>query len=296
LGEHVKQAGSLVNPERLRFDFTHFAQMTAEELSRTEEIVNGFIMENTTVHSQEMLVEEAMESGATALFGEKYGDRVRVVKVGEVSSELCGGTHVRAAGDIGFFKIVTETGIAAGVRRIEALTGSGALHYTQRLEEERKRIAALLKAEGGDPVEKVEKLISRQKELQREIETLQARLNASASADLLSGVKEVAGVKILAIKVAKADPKGLRELADTLKDRVGSGIIVLGCENAGKANLLVAVTRDLTGRFRAGEIIGKLAPIIGGSGGGKPDLAQAGGGLVEKLDEALGKVHELIVE
>jgi alanyl-tRNA synthetase len=296
LGEHVKQAGSLVTFERLRFDFTHFAQMTTGELSRTEEIVNGFIMDNATVHSQEMHVKEAMESGATALFGEKYGDRVRVVKVGEVSSELCGGTHVRAAGDIGFFKIITETGIAAGVRRIEALTGEGALHYTQLLEEERKRISVLVKAEGGDPVEKVEKLISRQKELQREIDTLQARLNASASVDLLSGVRDVAGVKVLSIKVDKGNPKGLRELADSLKDRVGSGIIILGCENAGKANLLVAVTRDLTGRFSAGEIIGKLAPVIGGSGGGKPDLAQAGGSLVEKLDEALGSVYMLIAE
>jgi alanyl-tRNA synthetase len=296
LGEHVKQAGSLVTLERLRFDFTHFAQMTAAELSRTEEIVNDFIMDNATVRSQEMHVKEAMESGATALFGEKYSERVRVVKVGEVSSELCGGTHVRAAGDIGFFKIVTETGIAAGVRRIEALTGKGALHYTQRLEEERKKIAAFVKAEGGDPVEKVERIIFRQKELQREIETLQAKLNASASADLLAGVKEISGVKVLAIKVDKVDPKGLRELADTLKGRIGSGIIILGCENAGKANLLVAVTRDLTGRFRAGDIIGKLAPVIGGSGGGRPDLAQAGGSLVEKLDEALGMVHALIVE
>jgi alanyl-tRNA synthetase len=296
LGEHVKQAGSLVNPERLRFDFTHFAQMTAEELYRVEEIVNGFVMENADVSSREMSVKDAMESGAIALFGEKYGDRVRVVEVGDVSSELCGGTHVRAAGDIGFFKIVSETGIAAGVRRIEALTGSEAVRFVRQMEEERKRIAALVKAEGSDPVEKVERLISRQRELQREIETLQARLNASASADLLAGVREIAGVKVLAIKVDKGDPKGLRELADTLKDRIGSGIIVLGCENAGKANLLVAVTRDLTARFRAGEIIGKLAPIIGGSGGGKPDLAQAGGGLVEKLDEALEKVHALLEE
>jgi len=294
LGEHVKQAGSLVTPERLRFDFTHFAHMTSEELYRTEEIVNGFIMDNADVRSQEMDAKDAMESGATALFGEKYGDRVRVVNVGEVSSELCGGTHVRAAGDIGFFKIITETGIAAGVRRIEAVTGSGALHYAQSLEEERKRIAALVKAEGGDPVEKVERLISRQKELLRDIEMLQARLNAKASTDLLAGVKEIAGVKVLAIKVDKGDPKGLRELSDTLKERIGSGIIVLGCEKAGKANLLVAVTKDLTARFHAGELIRTLAPIIGGSGGGKPDLAQAGGSLVEKLDEALEKVHELI--
>ena len=294
LGEHVKQAGSLVTPERLRFDFTHFAQMTSEELYRTEEIVNGFIMDNADVRSQEMDAKDAMESGATALFGEKYGDRVRVVNVGEVSSELCGGTHVRAAGDIGFFKIITETGIAAGVRRIEAMTGSGALHYTQSLEEERKRIAALVKAEGGDPVEKVERLIFRQKELLRDIDMLQAKLNAKASTDLLAGVKEIAGVRVLAIRVDKGDPKGLRELSDTLKERIGSGIIVLGCEKAGKANLLVAVTKDLAARFHAGELIRTLAPIIGGSGGGKPDLAQAGGSLVEKLDEALEKVHELI--
>jgi len=294
LGDHVKQAGSLVTPERLRFDFIHFSAMSDDEIRRVEESVNGYIMQNDDVHAQEMAVQEAMESGATALFGEKYGDRVRVVKVGLVSSELCGGTHVRAAGDIGFFKIVTEAGIAAGVRRIEALTGRGALHYTQRLEEERKRVAALVKAEGGDPVEKVERLISRQKELQREIETLQARLNASASGDLLAEIEEVAGVKLLATKVAKGDPKGLRELADTLKERLGSGIIVLGCENAGKANLLVAVTKDLTARFHAGNIIGKLAPVIGGSGGGKPDLAQAGGSMVDKLDEALKRVHDLI--
>ncbi len=296
LGDHVKQAGSLVTPERLRFDFTHFAPVTGEELKRAEEIVNGFIMDNAQVRSHEMEVKEAMESGAIALFGEKYGDRVRVVKVGDVSAELCGGTHVRAAGDIGFFKIVTETGIAAGVRRIEALTGQGALRYAQALEEERQRISALVKAEGGDPAEKVERLVARQKELQREIETLQARLNAAASADLLASAKEVAGVKVLAVKVATGDPKGLRELADTLKDRLGSGIIALGCENAGKANLLVAVTKDLSGRYRAGEIIAKLAPIIGGSGGGKPDLAQAGGNMVDKLDDALQQVYTLVGE
>jgi alanyl-tRNA synthetase len=296
LGEHVKQSGSLVAPERLRFDFTHFSQMTVDELRRVEEIVNGFIMENAQVRSQEMSVKDAMESGATALFGEKYGDRVRVVTVGEVSAELCGGTHVRAAGDIGFFKIVTETGIAAGVRRIEAFTGKGALHYVQKLEEDQKKIEKVVKAEGGDPVEKIERLLSRQKELQREIETLQARLNAVASTDLLARVREIAGVKVLAIKVEKGDPKGLRELADTLKDRLGSGVIVLACENEGKANLLVAVTKDHTARFRAGELIKKLAPIIGGSGGGKPDLAQAGGSLVGKLDEALECIYTLIEE
>ena len=294
LGDHIKQAGSLVTPDRLRFDFTHFLAMTSEEIRRVEELVNGHIMANDDVHSREMAVQEAMESGATALFGEKYGDRVRVVRVGGVSSELCGGTHVHAAGDIGFFKIVTETGIAAGVRRIEAQTGTGALAFVRQLEDERKKIASLVKAEGSDPVDKVEKLLSRQKELQREIETLQARLNASKSGDLLAGVREVAGVKVLAVKVETADPKGLRELSDTLKDRLGSGIIALGCENGGKATLLVAVTNDLTGRFKAGEIVKALAPIIGGSGGGKPDLAQAGGGLPDKLADALETIYTLI--
>ena len=295
LGEHIKQAGSLVAPDRLRFDFTHFSAMTAEELRRVEDLVNGFIMANDDVHAQEMAVQEAMESGATALFGEKYGDRVRVVRVGGISSELCGGTHVHAAGDIGFFKIIAETGIAAGVRRIEALTGTGALAYVRELEDGQKRVALLLKAEGSDPVEKVEKFLSRQKELQREIEMLQARLNSSKSADLLAGVREIAGVKVLAVKVEATGAKALRELSDTLKERLGSGIIALGCENAGKASLLVAVTADLTSRFKAGEMVKTLAPIIGGSGGGKPDLAQAGGSLPEKLGEALETIPKLLV-
>ncbi|HEY6872359.1 MAG TPA: alanine--tRNA ligase [Geobacteraceae bacterium] len=294
LGDHVKQSGSLVTPERLRFDFTHFSAMSPEEIRRVEELVNGYIMANDDVHAREMGVQEALESGATALFGEKYGDRVRVVRVGSVSSELCGGTHVHAAGEIGFFKIVSEAGIAAGVRRIEGQTGTGALSFVRQLEEERKRIVSLVKAEGSDPVEKLEKLLARQKEMQREIETLQARLNASKSGDLLAGAREVAGVKVLATKVETADPKGLRELADTLKVRLGSGIIALGCESGGKATLLVAVTHDLTGRYKAGDLVRALAPVIGGSGGGKPDLAQAGGALPDKLGEALEKIYTLI--
>ncbi len=294
LGDHVKQAGSLVAPERLRFDFTHFSPMTGEELRRVEEIVNAFVMENDDVHSHEMAVQEAMESGATALFGEKYGDRVRVVRIGGVSSELCGGTHVRASGDIGFFKIITETGIAAGVRRIEAQTGTGAMAHVRQLEDEQKKILLLVKAEGGNPVEKIERLLSRQKELQREIETLQARLNAAKSGDLLAGCREVNGVKVLAVKVDAADPKALRELADTVKEQLGSGILVLGSEIEGKAALLVAVSKELTQRYKAGEIIKKLAPIIGGSGGGKPELAQAGGNDPARLDEALELFYGLV--
>jgi len=294
LGDHVKQAGSLVDNERLRFDFTHFSAVTPEELQRVEDLVNIHIMDNSEVTAREMEIDQAMESGATALFDEKYGDTVRVVKVGEVSAELCGGTHVRASGDIGCFKIVSEAGIAAGVRRIEALTGMESLRHARRLEEDQKRIASLVKAEGGDTVEKVVRLINRQKELQREIETLQGRLNASKSADLLTGVRDIGGVKALAVRVEMDDPKGLRELSDTLKDRIGSGVIAIGTHKDGKASLLVAVTKDLTSRFKAGDIIKGLAPIIGGSGGGKPELAQAGGSMPEKLDEALEKLYEMV--
>ncbi len=294
LGDHVKQSGSLVNSERLRFDFTHFSALTEEEVTRVEDIVNAGIMENTDVRALEMDVKEAMGTGAMALFGEKYGDRVRVVKVGEVSSELCGGTHVNAAGDIGFFKIVSESGIAAGVRRIEALTGAGALEYVRRLEEEHRKIAALVKAEGGDNLDKVLRLVAQKNTLQKELEALQGKLNAAQSADLMAGVKEVGGTKVLAVKVRMDDPKGLRELSDTLKERIGSGVIVLGCEKEGRANLLVAVTKDLSSRYKAGEIVKALTPIIGGSGGGKPELAQAGGSRPDKLDEALEAVYGLV--
>ncbi len=292
LGDHVKQAGSLVSSERLRFDFTHFSAMTNEELRRVEEIVNTFIMQNDDVHAREMAIQEAMESGATALFGEKYGDRVRVVKIGGVSSELCGGTHVQAAGDIGFFKIITETGIAAGVRRIEAQTGTGAMAFVRRLEDEQRKIATLVKAEGGDPVEKIERLLARQKELQREIETLQARLNAAKSGDLLAGVREINGIKVLAVKVDAADPKALRDLADTLKEKLGPGVMLLGSDCDGKAALLVTVSKELTIRYKAGDIIKKLAPVIGGSGGGKPELAQAGGSDPARLNDALELFYE----
>ena len=294
LGDHVKQAGSLVAPDRLRFDFTHFLAMTADEINRVEDIVNQYIMDNDPVSAREMAVAEAMESGATALFGEKYGDQVRVVKVGEVSAELCGGTHVRAAGDIGFFKLISETGIAAGVRRIEALTGMGAVRHVRQIEEERRSISSLVKGEGNDNLDRVERLLARQKELQREIETLQGRLNASKSGDLLAGAREIGGVKVLAARVDAADPKGLRDLADTLKDRMGSGIIALGSEIDGKASLLVSVSKDLAGTWKAGDIVRKIAATVGGSGGGKPELAQAGGNRPEMLDAALQEVYGII--
>ncbi len=229
-----------------------------------------------------------------ALFDEKYGDEVRVVRVGDVSMELCGGTHVRAAGDIGLFKVVAETGIAAGVRRIEALTGAGALALVRQMEEEQRAVAALLKAEGGNPLERLERLLARQKELQREVESLQAKLNAVASGDLLAQVAEVQGVKLLAVKVAVEDVKALRDLSDMLKERIGEGVVVLGAAIGGKANLLVAVTKGLVATVKAGDIIKKLAPLIGGSGGGKPELAQAGGSQPERLEEALSAAARIL--
>jgi len=294
LGDHVKQAGSLVEPDRLRFDFTHFSSVTAEELSRVEDMVNNFIMTNAAVDSREMAVADAISSGATALFGEKYGDSVRVVRVGDVSMELCGGTHVGAAGDIGFFKIVSEGGIAAGVRRIEAVTGNGALGFVRQLEEEQRKLAALVKAEGGGMLEKVERLVARQKELQREVDALRGQLNAGKSADLLADVREIGGVKALAVQVAVDDVKKLRELADTLKDRLGSGILALGADIGGKATLLVAISSDLAGRFRAGDLVREMAPLVGGSGGGKPELAQAGGSRPDGIAAALEKFYSLI--
>ncbi|MFA7060345.1 MAG: alanine--tRNA ligase [Pedobacter sp.] len=287
LGEHVKQAGSLVSSDRLRFDYTHFSAMTDEEIRQVEDLVNGFIMDNDPVSTVQMKITEAIEAGATALFDEKYGDMVRVVRVGDVSMELCGGTHVSAAGDIGLFKIVSEAGIAAGVRRIEALTGAGALNFVQQLEDEQRAMAVLLKAEGGNPLERLERLLTRQKELQREIESLHGKLNVAASGDLLSQVIEVNGVKLLAVQVQVEDVKALRDLSDTLKDRIGEGVVVLGAAIADKANLLVAVTKGVNAKFKAVDIIKQLSPIIGGSGGGKPELAQAGGSRPEMLAEAL---------
>lgn len=294
LGDHIKQAGSLVEPDRLRFDFTHFTATTAEELQQVEDLVNGWIMQNAELVVCEMGMQEAVDSGATALFDEKYGDTVRVVRVGDVSAELCGGTHVRAAGDIGLFKILSEAGIAAGVRRIEGATGFNALRLVRRLEQERQTLADLLKADSSKLVDRVEKLVDRQRELQREIEALQGKLNAVQSGDLLAQMQEVNGTRLLAVEVQVADVKALRDLADQLRDKLESGVLVLGAELDGKANLLVAVTRDLTSRFKAGELVGKLAPIVGGRGGGKPELAQAGGAQPEKLAEALAAAAGLL--
>ena len=294
LGDHVNQAGSLVEPERLRFDFTHFAAMTSDEIRRVEQLVNRYTLANDQVEAREMELAEAMGSGATALFGEKYGDAVRVVRVGDISMELCGGTHVAAAGDIGLVKIVQETGIAAGVRRIEAVTGEAAVALVQAQEEALDRLASVVKSDRTQLEQRLLRLVERQKDLERELDLLQRRAQAGQADSLLERVRDIGGIKMLVTVVPPTDAKGLRELADRFRDRLGSGVIAIGCPCDGKANLLVAITKDLTGRLHAGDVVGAMAAEVGGRGGGRPDLAQAGGPHPEALEAAMAKAEALI--
>ena len=294
LGDHVHQAGSLVSHERLRFDFTHFAPVGKEELDRIEALVNVKIRENLKAETKIMSVEEALQTGAMALFGEKYGEQVRLVKVSDFSLELCGGTHTSRTGDIGLFKILNETGVAAGVRRIEALTGEGAYQFIKEEERELWDIASSLKSSPGELSSKVEQLLRRQKELEREVVSLQDRLSYQEISNLLPFVREVKGVRVLSAKMDGKDPKRMREFVDQLKVKIGSGIILLGSRSKDKASLIMGVTADLTSRFNAGDMIRKIALLIGGTGGGRPDFAQAGGADLEKLDEALKAIDDLI--
>jgi len=294
LGDHVHQAGSLVSPERLRFDFTHFAPMGKEELERVEALVNQKIRENLEAKTKIMDVEEALQTGAMALFGEKYGEKVRVVMVSDFSIELCGGTHSSRTGDIGLFKIVSESGVAAGVRRIEALTGEGAYRFIKEEERELWEIASSLKSVPGELSSKIERLLEKQRELERELSSFQDKLAYQELSNLLPFIKEVRGVKVLSAKVDGKDIKRMREFVDQLKGKIGSGIILLGGESQNKVSLIMGVTSDLTHRFNANELIKKIALRIGGTGGGRPDFAQAGGTDPQKLDEALQAIDELI--
>lgn len=296
LGEHVQQAGSLVTPERLRFDFIHFSALTAEELAQIEAQVNRRIRNNLRVTTQQMSTDEAIAAGATALFGEKYGNAVRVVRVGDFSMELCGGTHTCASGDIGLFKIVQETGIAAGVRRIEATTGAKALELISQQEQTLDQLAALVKTERPQLETRLRKLLERQKELEREVESLQGKLNADQAGDLLNQASDIAGIQLVCGRADNLDGKALRELADQVRERMKSGVLILGSAHGGKAGLLVAVTKDLTKRLQAGALIKQLAAMVGGGGGGRPDLAQAGGSKPELLSEALAAAPKLITE
>jgi alanyl-tRNA synthetase len=287
LGDHVQQSGSLVGPDRLRFDFTHFAPLTAAEISRIEDRVNEWIQQNHAVSVHEDSYDGAVASGVVALFGEKYGDVVRVVRMGDVSAELCGGTHAARTGDVGFFAVLSEGGVAAGVRRIEAATGLRAVAHFHRLQGRLRRVADLTKGTLEDAPERVQKLLDRNRELDRQITALQAQLASGKARDVLEQAREVAGVRVLATRVPAANPAALREFADGLRDRMGSGVLALGAESDGKALLLVAVTRDLADRLKAGDLIRPLAEGVGGRGGGRPDLAQAGGPDPARLDRAL---------
>jgi len=294
LGDHVKQSGSLVNPERLRFDYTHFSKIEEDELHRIESIANDIIRQNLPVKTDILPREEAMKTGAQAVFDEKYADEVRVVKMGDASMELCGGTHVLRTGDIGLLKVVHESAIAAGVRRIEAVTGREALKYVGSVEGELKKTAGLLKTNPLELSERVEKLLKHQRDLEKEIDALKGKLAAKDTVDLIDQVREIKGVRVLATLVDVADTKTMRDLGDKLKDKIKSGIILLGSKSADKAMLLCMVTKDLTDRYHAGNIIKEIAPIVGGSGGGRPDMAQAGGPKPENLKQALEKLRDMI--
>jgi alanyl-tRNA synthetase len=295
LGSHVAQKGSLVAPDRLRFDFSHFQPMTDDEKRRVEDLVNDEIRRNVDSQISVMGFDEARASGAVALFGEKYGDRVRVMRVGGKSVELCGGTHVKRAGDIGLFKITSEIGIAQGVRRIEAVTGAGAIDWLRKVEGELNHVAGAIKTSPFEAALRVEKLQEELKVARREVDELKRKMAMGGGGkDLLSNVREVAGIKVLSTRADVGDPKALREVADQLRDKLKSGVVVLGGVSDGKVALVAAVTADLVSRVQAGKIISHIAAIVGGRGGGKPDMAQAGGSDAGKLDEALDAVYKLI--
>jgi len=295
LGDHVKQCGSLVEPDRLRFDFAHFAAIDEDVLSQIEALVNEKIFQNTPVASDEMDTEDAMDAGATALFGEKYGDRVRVVTVGDYSKELCGGTHTDRTGDIGFFKIVGEGSVAAGVRRIEALTGTGALKRTQEAFQALRALADTLKAKPKEIAVRVDKVLAENKALEKEIAALKAKaLTESSVKGAVSDTKEINGIAVLVQEVSADTPGALRDLADQLKAKMRSGVIVLGSRAGKKVMLIAVVTEDLVGKCHAGKIIKEVAAKVGGGGGGRPDMAQAGGSQPENLPEALDAVYSII--
>jgi len=290
VGTNVQQKGSLVLPERLRFDFSHFEGVTPAQLQEVERLVNAQIRANHEVTTEVMDIETAKLAGAMALFGEKYDDDVRVVRMGDFSVELCGGTHVKRTGDIGFFKILSESGIAAGVRRIEAVTGDSALNYLHELSGKVQEIAGLVKADQNTMVAKVDQVLDRNRSLEKEVEKLKAEIASAANANLTDQIVEINGVKVLVANLIGADPKSLRSSLDELKNKLQSGIIVLGVPGNNKVNLIVGVTKDLIGKVKAGELVNHLALQVGGKGGGRPDMAQAGGSNPEALPEALASV------
>ena len=295
LGNHVEQAGSYQDGERTRFDFSHSAAMTPEELARVERLVNEKIAENLPVQTNIMTIEEAKKTGAMALFGEKYGETVRVVEMGDFSKELCGGTHVKATGMIGSFKILSESGVAAGVRRIEAVTGSNVTAYYQKLEEQLNMAAKTLKTSPSNLLERCEHLMAEMKALQSENESLKSKAAKDALGDVMDQVQEVGGVKLLASRVAGVDMNGLRELGDQMKEKLGEGVVVLISENEGKVNMIAMATDGAMAKgAHAGNLIKGIAALVGGGGGGRPNMAQAGGKNPAGIDAALAEAAKVL--
>jgi alanyl-tRNA synthetase len=294
LGAHVQQKGSLVNPERLRFDFSHTAPMTAEEIAEVERLVNEQIRVNNAVEANVMPIKEAMATGAMALFGEKYGEEVRVLRMGGFSTELCGGTHVGRTGDIGLFKIVSEGGVAAGVRRIEAVTGANALRWIAQQQGQLAAVADLVKGTRDTIEEKVRQLLERLRKTEKELEQIKGKMASSQGSDLAQQAIEINGLKVLAARLDGADSKALRDTVDQLKNKLGSAAVVLATVSDGKVSLVAGVTADFNGRVKAGELVNMVAQQVGGKGGGRPDMAQAGGTDPSKLDGALRSVAEWV--
>jgi alanyl-tRNA synthetase len=290
LGPHVQQKGSLVDAERTRFDFSHNEPMTEAQIRRVEAIVNAEILHNEPTVARIMKHDEAIKAGALAFFGDKYGEEVRVLDIGS-SRELCGGTHVKRTGDIGFFKVVSEGGIAAGVRRIEATTGEGALAFVQAQEEVLNDAAAALRAPPPELAQKISQILDNVRSLEKEIGRLKSKLASSQGDELVERAQDVRGVKILAAAVEGADARALRETLDKLKDKLGSAVVVLGAVSDSKVALIAGVTSDLTGKIKAGDLVNHVARQVGGKGGGRPDMAQAGGTEPSGLPAALESVR-----
>jgi alanyl-tRNA synthetase len=293
LGSHVQQKGSLVDADKTRFDFAHNAPMTSAEIAQIEAIVNAEILRNDATSAKVMALEAAQKTGAMMLFGEKYGDEVRVLEIGS-SKELCGGTHVGRTGDIGLFKIVSEGGVAAGVRRVEAVAGSVAFDYVQQMNRSMENAAAMLKAQPSELEIKLSQTLDHVKSLEKQLAQLKSKLAASAGDDLLGQAKEVNGTKVLAATLEGIDAKGLRETMDQLKSKLKSGVIVLAVAEGDKVQIAAGVTADLVARFKAGELVNHVAQQVGGKGGGRPDFAMAGGNDASNLTSALASVTEFV--
>jgi len=295
LGEHVHQAGSLVSPERLRFDFTHFAAISQAELEQVEQMVNEAILNNLPVETVLTTLDEARDLGAEALFDEKYGDRVRLVKMGDFSLELCGGTHVKSTAEMGIFKLLGESSVGSGLRRVEALTGEGTMHYYRSRDEQLTSMARILKTAPHELLHRAENLAHTLREAEKEAETLRARLARYEVQSVLDQAREVGGVKVLAARAEATDMDNLRAMVDLLRDKMGSGVIVLASAADGKVNLVAGVSKDLVASgLHAGKMLKEIAPLVGGGGGGRPDMAQAGGKDPAGIDQALAKVYSLL--